>query len=68
MLNVNKLKAKLAGAGMSQKELAVKIGISENTMTQRMTKKSDFTLKEIRNICKELNITTGTEKAEIFLA
>lgn len=68
MLNVNLLKSKLAIAGMSQKELAHKIDISENTMSQRMTCQSDFTLKEINAICKELNITSGREKADIFLS
>lgn len=68
MLDVKALKAKMVIAGINQRELAERIGVSEGTMTSRLKGKSTFTLKEVSGICKELNIVNGDEKAQIFLA
>lgn len=68
MLNVKKLKQKMIDADLNQKQLAGELHISENTMSDRMKCKSDFTLKEITSLCKILNINSNSEKAEIFLA
>jgi len=68
VLNAKALKAKMVIAGVTQRELADKIGMSEGTMTSRLKGKSPFTLKEVADICKELSIVNGDEKAQIFLA
>ena len=68
MLNSNKLKGKIAGAGLSQRKLAKLTGISENTISCKMKGYRCFDTDEIDKICLALNITNNAEKAEIFLA
>lgn len=67
MLDTNKLRGKIAEAGYTQGELAKKIGISQNTLTRKLTGKRDFTVGEIDRICSALDITDGVQKAQIFL-
>lgn len=68
MLNPNKLKGKIAGAGLSQRKLAELTGISENTISRKIQGHRCFNTDEIDKICIALDITNNVEKAEIFLA
>lgn len=68
MLDAKKLKVKIFEAGMTQGELAEKIGVSQNTLTSKMSGKRDFTVGEIDRICTALQINDGAQKAQIFLA
>ena len=67
MLNADKLRGYIASAGMTQKELADKIGMSENNFSSKMKGKSNFYTSQAIEICKILNITDDSEKVAIFL-
>ena len=68
MLDARKLKGKIAERGFTQGELAKAIGISDNSMTNKMSGRRDFTIGEIDRICKVLQISDCVTKAQIFLA
>lgn len=68
MLDVKKLKGRMAECGITQSVLAKTIGISSNTMTNKMSGKRDFNLGEIDRICDALCIVDNELKAQIFLA
>ena len=63
-----KLKGLIIAAGMTQKEVAKKIGISTNTLSNKINGVREFTVGEVIQICDILDITSNAEKAEIFLA
>lgn len=67
MLDAQKLKGKIVEAGMTQGELAKTIGISQNTLTRKLTGRRDFTVGEVVRICDALHITDNGQKAQIFL-
>lgn len=68
MLDKNLLKGAIARKGLTQRELAKMIGISENTLSSRMVGISKFNTDEIDDICKILEISDNNEKADIFLS
>ena len=68
MLNRNKLVAAMAEHGFNQRQLAQRVGISENTLSAKMNGKAFFNTEEIENICRELDIADYARRAEIFLA
>lgn len=68
MLNSNKLRGKITGAGLTQRKLAQMTGISENTISRKIQGHRCFDTDEIDKICAALNITNSREKAEIFLS
>lgn len=63
-----KLLGKMAEAGVTQRELARYLNISENTMTSRLRGDSEFRADEIASICTRLGVTNPAEKDEIFLS
>lgn len=67
MLNKNEFNGAVARAGMTNGELAKRIGMSKNTLSSRVNGKSYFDTQEIDLICDILNITTDKEKINIFL-
>ena len=67
MLDTLKLKGKIVEAGMTQGELAEKIGISQNTLSRKIAGRRDFTIGEIDRICDVLHITENEQKCQIFL-
>lgn len=68
MTNKNKLKGRIAAAGMSQADLAKAIKMSENTMIAKLNGRSVFRCDEVDRICEALAITDPAEKVEIFFA
>ena len=68
MLNKNKLRGAIIAAGLTQKEVAEQLGISENSFCSKMCGKSSFDIVQAYELCKMLNITDNREKADIFLA
>lgn len=65
-MNVLKFKGKIIENGKNQKWLAEKLGISENTMSQKANGKTPFTLPEINKVGKLLGLS-NEEKIAIFL-
>lgn len=73
MVDVKKLRAKLALHGYTQKSIAAEMSkrgvkISENTFSSKMTGASQFFCDEADVICEILGIVDSAEKADIFLA
>lgn len=66
-MNKPKLLARVVEAGMSQKVLAKRIGMSENTMSSRVCGLSEFRAKEIAAIASALAITDPSDIVDIFL-
>lgn len=56
MINANKLRGKIAEAGMTQKEVAREIGMTAKTFSGKL-KTGKFGLDEAEKIIKLLNIT-----------
>ena len=62
-----KLLGKMAESGVTQRDLARHLNISENTMTSRLRGDSEFRADEIASICILLGITDPKEMNDIFL-
>ena len=67
MVNRNMLKGKIAEAGLTQTELAARIGIGYNTLSYKLNGKKSFTVEEADKICNALGIRDNETKALIFL-
>lgn len=68
MLDKWKFLGRVVEAGFSQRSLAKKIGISKNTLNSKVNGRGCFDTDQIDKICSVLGITSGKEKADIFLA
>lgn len=55
-MNTLYLKAEMIKAGLTQKELAEKIGMSQNSMSRKLLGKREFTVNEIERVVKVLNL------------
>ena len=66
-MNSNLLKSKIIAAGMTQKELAARMGISKNTVTAKISGKSRLRVDEVDLMCAILDIHDFAERANIFL-
>lgn len=62
------MKAAIARAGYTQGKLAAEIGISQNTLSAKMSGATCFDTDQIDKICEVLGITENEEKANIFLS
>lgn len=67
-MDINKLRSKISLRGITQAELARKIGISENTMSAKLNNRGHFDTLQVASICEVLHINDDREKAEIFLS
>lgn len=67
MVNTLKLRAAIVEAGYTQQSLAEKLDMSPNTLSFKMTGKSNFDIEEATKICSLLGIEDGAQKAAIFL-
>lgn len=73
MVNVNRLRSRMALMGFTQKSLVAEMNargvkINENTFSSKMTGKSQFDCDDADVICDILEVRTPAEKADIFLA
>ena len=73
MVDVNKLKSRMVLMGHTQKSLVTEMKnrgfkISENTLSSKMSGKSQFDCLDADVICDILNLVDAADKAEIFLA
>lgn len=57
----------LSKNNMSQKELAKKLGINENTLSLKINGSLSTTTKDAVKICEILHIDSLEERAKIFL-
>lgn len=67
MVNKRQLLSIAVLNGYTQIALAKAINMGQNTLCRKLNGHADFTTKEIDAICKVLNITELSTKAEIFL-
>ena len=56
-VDFSKLKGKMAECGYTSGKMADEIGISRTSFSLKFNGKREFTLSEIINICRVLNIT-----------
>lgn len=63
-MNANKIRAKIVERGMTQGEVAKKIGISPNSLSRKLLGKRDFSLSEVLSLCAVLEIE---DPQDIFL-
>lgn len=73
MVDVNKLKARMVLKGYTQKSLATEmtergVRTAENTLSSKMTGKSQFDCVDADVICDILEVNSPADRAEIFLA
>lgn len=66
MFDYSKLLGKMAEKQYSQKKLCSVIGISENTFTNKIKGRSDFSSEEIASICNVLDITAESIGSYFF--
>ena len=67
MVNKKMLRSKMAIAGVTQKQLGLLVGMSENTMSAKINGKSRLYADEVIEICKTLSIEDPVEMEQIFL-
>lgn len=56
MFDYSKLKGRIVEKGYTQQKLCDGIGITQNSMTNKLKGKSDFSSQEIAQICNMLDI------------
>lgn len=57
MVNVSKLRGRMVEMSISTKELATRIGVNVCTIYRRFNEPDTFTVKEVFEIAKVLNLT-----------
>lgn len=67
MVDTNKLNGKIAESGYSKTQLSAELGMSVNTLCDKVNGKRPFNTKEIVAICQKLGIMDDSEKVNIFL-
>ena len=67
IINTNQLKGKIVSAGYNQKVLAEMLGVSKNTLSDKINGKSPMNSVLISELCRILNITDNDERVHIFL-
>ena len=68
MVNINKLKAKLAECGVTTKEYAEALNISVQALNKKFSGKVKFSIDDAEKTCAFLKIENPSEKCAIFLA
>lgn len=67
MTNTELLRKAIKDSGLKYKYIALRLGISANSLTRKVNGISKFDQDEIKDICDLLNITTSSKKDKIFL-
>ncbi len=65
-MNLDIIRGKIAEQRSSQKKIAEQMGISQQSLSRKMTGKRSFTVEEATELCALLNIPVE-KRAEIFL-
>ena len=55
-MNYNPLRGRMRECGLTQKECAAKIGLSEGQLNRKLAGEYDFKQYEIHSLCRLLNI------------
>jgi len=58
----------LEKAGYTQKSFALELGISKNTLNNKLNGRGSFSPEQIKIICEKLSIESPLDKCEIFLS
>ena len=66
--NTRLLKSEMAKKGFTQRSLSKAIGVSLNTLNQKINNQSIFNTEEAKDICRVLGIASDALKCAIFLA
>lgn len=66
-MNKNLLKSKFVAHGLTYDDVAGRMGISKNTLSNKVNGVTYFDTEEITRLCEILNIEEDSEKVEIFL-
>lgn len=67
-MQTNRLRGKIVEAGLTQQDLAARLEMSKNTLSNKINGKTPFNMDEAITICDILGIHDDAEKAQIFLA
>ncbi len=72
MVDINKLRSRMVLKGLTQRALVAEMNtkglkITENTLSSKMSGKSQFDCEDANVICEILGLNSPAEKAEIFL-
>lgn len=69
MININKpmFKMVLERAGYTQTKLAKEMGISKNSLNNKVNGRVGITVAEASKMCKILGVDDNDEKVQIFL-
>lgn len=68
MTNIALLKKKIDESGLRLDYIYESLGISRASLRNKMSGKTEFTLKEVQKLCGILNITSLREKEKIFFS
>lgn len=66
-MNNNLLRAKITECGYSQGQVASLIGMHCNTLSRKVKGESDFTLTEVRKLCRVLRITDPARVFDLYI-
>lgn len=66
MVDTQYLENLINESGIKKTFLAERLGISIQTLRMKIIGKSDFTIREVNILCKELGITKLSDKEKIF--
>lgn len=67
IMNKAMFKMVIERAGYTQTSLAKELGISKNTLSNKVNGHTNITVKEVVEYCRILKIYDDKEKAQIFL-
>ena len=66
MINTNKIKARIMELGLTQEDIADKVGINRSTFNLKITNKRRIYMDEVVKVCQALNISTPVDLKEMF--
>lgn len=68
MTNTEMLRELIAKSGLKLEYLAGKCDITRQALSNKISNRNFFTAKEIEILCRELKVSSLTEKERIFFA
>ena len=68
MTDTVRLEALMLESGLKRAYIAESLGISENSLRNKVANRTEFKPSEINKICKLLGIKTMTDRQAIFFA